>query len=281
MKHMKRLITILGLSLLTFFSPSAHAADDKMTGLNVSPSRSNLTARSGETKTIKLTVTNDSTNPMTIPLTVEEFLVDDATNELEFKRPDFNWASTKDNRLILTPNQTKSVDFTFTIPQNAAAKEYYFALVASNQADKKTIRVASLVYLYVDGGKIDRKSAIINTSVPTFVFGSPISYSFDIQNSGNIHAQTRSNAYLKGLSWYSSSPDTYQITIPGKANHVEGRVPQPFLPGIYTLTYGFTEEAAQKTTANTTRIIYIPPWSIAAVVAGILVAVWVLQKRRH
>lgn len=281
MEYMKRLAATLIVSLLLFLSPSAHAADDKMTGLNVSPSRTTLTAKPGETKTVNLTVTNDSAAPMTIPLAIEEFVVDKTSNELQFKNPDFDWASTKDNRLTLKPDQTKSVDFVFTIPQNAAAKEYYFALVASNQADQKTIRVASLVYLYVDGGKIDRKRELTHATVPTFVFGSPITYSFDIQNSGNIHAQTRSNAYLKGISWYSSSPDTYQITIPGRTSHVDGHVPQPLFPGIYTLTYGFTEEAAQKTTANTARIIYIPPWSIAALIVIILTIVWMLQKRKR
>ncbi|RYX79222.1 hypothetical protein EON76_00680 [bacterium] len=278
---MKRLAATLIISLLLFLSPSAHAADDKMTGLNVSPSRSTLTAKPGETKTVNITVTNDSASPMTIPLTIEEFIVDSATNELDFKSPDFDWAVTKDRLLTLNPNQTRSVDFVFKVPQNAAAKEYYFALIASNQADNKTIRVASLVYLYVDGGKIDRKRELTHTTAPSFVFGGPIKYSFDIQNSGNVHAQTRSNAYLKGLSWYSSSPDTYQVTIPSRTNHVEGSVPQPFFPGVYTLTYGFTEEAAQKTTADTARIVYIPPWSIAALIVIVLAIIWTLQKRKR
>ena len=276
---MKRLALFIITGIALYVGASAPTAHAENTGLNASPSRITLSATRGQTKVVTLTVKNDTPNPMTIPIGVEEFSVNNATNKLSFKLPEYDWITTQSRSVTLQPGQDTPVRFTITVPDNAATREYYYALIASTKINQKTVRVASLVYLYIDGGGIERKNDITDVTVPPYVFVGRINYGFTIKNNGNIHSQTRSTARLSGLNSQTSDADSYQIILPGKSHRVEGQVPRPFFPGIYTLSYGFTDQSSKKTMTGAAQIIYIPPWSIAASVVFILATLWLWQKR--
>lgn len=280
---MLRTIVAICVSLAFSVSPLAHAdsaTDDSE--LQVSSSRLNVSIKAGESRNIEITTRNKSIRPMEVHLQVQQFTVDKTSHDITFEKPQYNWVHARATTLHLEPNQSKTADYQIKVPANAAEKEYYYALLAStstgNTAGSKTVQVASLLYLYVDGGNETHASSVVDSQIPIISFATSIPYAFAIQNSGNIHLQASSSAQLRGWTWGTSDVRTNTIVLPERSRDVKGAFAAPFSPGIYTLTYGYTDEGTGKSTVLSAPIIYIPLWSIATVVLLLLAALWLRQR---
>lgn len=280
---MLRTIIAICVSLALSVSPLVHAdeaTDDSE--LQVSSSRLTVSVKAGETKNIEITTRNKSIRPMEVRLQVMQFSVGETHNDITFEKPKYDWVQARAGSLLLEPNKSKTADYKITVPANAAEKEYYYALLAStttgDQVAKKTVQVASLLYLYVDGGNAQYKSSVTNTRIPTISFATTIPYAFAIRNSGNIHLQASSSAQLHGWTWGTEDVHTNTIVMPERSRDVKGVFTAPFSPGIYTLTYGYTDEVTGKSTILTSPIIYIPLWSIAVAVLLSLTGLWLWQR---
>ena len=219
---------------------------------------------------------------MSVALNVQQFSVDDRTHALRFSPVKYDWVSIKKNRIDLAAGASARAQFVLNIPKNAAEGEYYFALFAGVKSETNTMRAASLAYVYVGGGNMNRHAEIEQVSTPPIVFGRMIPVSFFIRNTGNIHLQAQSEAEVSGLAWHAKSPIAHQLVVPGQSRSFEGAVEAPFFPGIYTMKYGFTDEVTKKVTAQSALVVYLPPWAIAAAILLILVVTWIYQRiRRH
>lgn len=282
---MVRSIIVICVSLALIVSPIAHASeatDDSE--LQVSSSRLSVSVKAGETKNIEITTRNKSIRPMEVQLQVKQFTVGDTPNDITFEKPQYDWVHARANVLSLEPNKSKTADYKIAVPTNAAEKEYYYALIASTTAGSttgsKTVQVASLLYLYVDGGNAAHISSVTDSRIPTISFANSIPYAFAIQNSGNIHLQASSSAQLRGWTWDTEDVRTNAIVLPERSRDIQGTFAAPFSPGIYTLTYGYTDQGTGKSTVLSAPIIYIPLWAIAASVLLLLITLWLWQRYR-
>lgn len=280
---MLRIIIAICVSLALSASSFAYAdeaTDDSE--LQVSSSRLSVSVKAGEAKNIEITTRNKSIRAMEVQLQVKQFTAGDTPSDITFEKPQYDWVHARANTLNLEPNKSKTADYRITVPTSAAEKEYYYALIAStttgNAAGSKTVQVASLLYLYVDGGNAKHVSSVTDSRIPTISFATSIPYAFAIQNSGNIHLQASSSAQLKGWTWGSEDVRTNTIVLPERSRDVQGAFTAPFSPGIYTLTYGYTDQATGKATVLSAPIIYIPLWSIAVMILLILVVLWLWQR---
>lgn len=171
------------------------------------------------------------------------------------------------------------MDFTLNIPKNAAEGEYYFAVFAGTKTTDKTVRAASLAYVYVDGGRTHYERAITDISFPTFSLNPVLDYSFSIANKGNIHSEVAARAYLVGLGTHTTSDTTYHIVIPNQSRRAEGVLKAHFLPGLYTVTFESHDSVSNTTTKSSRLFIYIPAWSIALTIVLLLSITWMVQSR--
>ncbi len=278
---MKRILFILTFGLLLFASPVSHVSAQQSNELQLSPSRQSITAKAGNTKYAKVEVTNHTQTPITIAFHVEQFSVDGKTRVTTFDSPRYDWVSPEKNQVLVDAGKSTRMNFAINIPADAAENEYYFALIASTRTETKTARIASLVYLHVDGGHARHTSSITDTSLFPFIIGSTIPYAFDVKNTGNVHAEVRSSVFLRGIAWYSADRDSHQIILPGQTRSIKGEVPAPILPGVYTLHYGYSEENIQKSTSRSLLVFYFPPWSIAGIIVIFLLVSWIYQRRQR
>ena len=269
--------------LLCLTMPTAlHATSD---GLKASSSRVELSLKAGEAKNTRIDVTNESTQSMKVRLQVKAFSVDPKTRVTSFHPSDYNWITPHTPTIELGPAEKREITYRTVIPSDAVEGEYYYALMASTTLKTgqttKTIQVASLMYLYVDGGNMRRTSDVIDSQIPSFAFGPTIPYKFTIQNTGNVHLPLHGTAQLQGSWWNSPTEQVRAVIMPKQSREVDNAFIAPFMPGIYTLKYSYTDEATKTTTVKASPIIYIPVWVLAFWVLVGLIVVWLWQRRKH
>ena len=105
------------------------------------------------------------------------------------------WIKIKEPTGSVKPNETKDVEFTITVPDNAPAGGQYATIAVSSKdkavegeavAINNVFELASVVYGTVAGETVS-EGEIIENNVPGFVLSTPVTLSALISNGGNIH----------------------------------------------------------------------------------------------
>lgn len=276
------IVTILCLSL---FIPSiAYAQKEDERGLSVSPVRSEMTVKHGEPTSGRMRIANHTDKPLAVNLFVQRFSAIDYTYDFEFHQLEAKdkWIFFENPQVLLESGEDKEIRFTINAPETARPGGHYFALTASADMSGRGLgqiaRVISQLYVTVEG-KYKKSGSIGNETVPFVVFDTKIPFTYDAENTGNIHYTAFFYGHLEGL--FYKQPDTggvNHILMPGTKRKVGGSVPVPFWPGVYTLSYGYRTDIDDTIATKTATILYIPPWSIVALVLSLLTAKWLWQR---
>ncbi len=279
-------VTIVFIGLfLSLISVPASAAESRSKGLYVSPLHHEMTIDAGATETRFFTIANLTDEPMTVNLFVKQFSVQDYTYRHEFSAPQADWVKLKNKQVRLSPNQSQKALYEVVIPEGSAAGGYYYSLFAatttSTTGGKSTVQAATLLYLTVDGDEATRSSVLQNEKIPTFVTESEVRYEFDVKNTGNTHFDGYFYARLDGLFGKHAETGVTRMLLPGTTREFKDMLSSPLLPGIYQLTYGYKVASFPgMDTEKTATIIFIPPWSVVALLLVILTGKWLWQKRQ-
>ena len=145
------------------------------------------------------------------------------------------------------------------------------------------LRVASLLYLTVDGDALSTASQLGGVTAPKILLEPVINYRYEAENTGNVHYVVSNVGQVSGFELRNGDKTQYTL-MPGTTRTVRESIAMPLLPGIYTLTYGFTD-AQEKPRTKTTTVVYIPLWSVAFMAVSLLVIVAsyraVKRRRQH
>jgi hypothetical protein len=68
--------------------------------------------------------------------------------------------------------------------------------------------------------------------------------------------------------------------MPGSVRRLTGTIAAPVLPGVYTATYGYRTDDGQNVQQSRT-VIFIPPWSVAFLLAALLVLGAIIRSHHH
>ncbi len=272
-KILVAIVAIFGVT--TILSPlNVHAADQKNSGLFVSPARYELTAPMGKQTQGSFKIGNYSKKTMTVNISIKRFSMLDFSYNYKFSDPQGDWIKLKNSQIVLEPGKEARVYYTIDAPATVSPGGHYFAFFASADMSetsfRQTAQVVSLLFLKVAGQYIQTGS-IENGDVPFLNMGSKIDYKFDARNTGNIHYSAFVFGKLESLLGKLPEYGTGHILMPGAVRTVGGSVPSPLLPGIYKLTYGYKTDSTKLITEKSQYILFLPPWFL--VVLLILVAV--------
>lgn len=273
-------VACMSVMVVLLFAPTTHA---KNKGLAVAPARLEMTVQAGQSSEGSIMVGNYTDKPLTVNLFVQRFAAVDYTYDFDFSSFDGSWILFEQPRLTLNPKEEKKVKFSVNAPDNLASGGHYFALTASADMSGNGLgriaRVVSQLYLSV-GGEYKQSGTIGNGSVPFLVYNDKILFTFDAKNTGNIHYTAFFYGHLDGLFYSQSDQGVNHILLPGTTRRVGGAVSAPNLPGLYTLTYGYSTDYSKDIVTKKATILYLPPWSIAALVLLLLAIKWVWQKKK-
>jgi len=269
--------------LLFFMPTSAYAQKEEGRGLYVSPVRSQLTVKHNEPKTGSMRIANYTDRSLTVNLFVQRFSAIDYSYDFAFHKLEGKdrWIFFENSTVQLKPQENREVRYTIDVPETTQPGGHYFALTASTDMSDKGLgqvaQVVSQLYVTVEGA-YKKAGSIGNETVPFVVFDTKIPFTYDAANTGNIHYTAFFYGYLKGLFYEQPETGVSHILMPGSKRKVGGSVPVPFWPGIYTLTYGYRADIDDTIAVKTATVLYIPPWSIVALVLLALTVKWIWQQ---
>lgn len=256
--------------------PSAHASNKDLT---IAPLRSERTVSAGEKTTGRFTLTNETDKPLDINLSVQQFTVKNYSYDYVFRSPDKKWLSFADDHVQLQPKSSKAIDYTITVPTNAASGGYYFSMIGGTTVKGSglpiTVQLGSLLYLTVSGS-VTKSAQLERADIAFLQTGRDIPYTFDVHGTGNTHFVADFFAQLGGSD---KIVDTHFL-LPDTVRQIKGSLRAPLWPGIYSVTYGYQADYTASPVTKTAQILYLPLWFIALVSMIIFGGGMLLRRRR-
>ena len=261
----------------------------------------------GETYTGKLTVINpaDSKTDFNYKVSItpysvvgEDYTADLATSNSHTQLTE--WITIPEPTGTVSPNGTKDVEFTITVPKNAPAGGQYATIaIGSNQdnkndngvAVKNVFEMASVIYGTVAGETV-RDGELKENNVPGFVAVPPLEVSALISNNGNIHEDAtfviNVSNFLTGeqiLPTEENDGEYTEIVMPESERFITREISNIPLIGIVkvkqTIYYRGDENIVEK------NVIICPIWfmllvfaTIAAIIAAVVAIIRKHKKKK-
>ena len=166
------------------------------------PMSQNFTLNPGETVTGSVTIVNpvNSTNDFAYSVSVSPYNVvgeeyqADITNISAYSKI-AKWITISEPTGSIKPNESREVEFTITVPEDAAAGGQYAAIMVSSDpaaqesegvSINNVFALASIIYADITG-EITHEGTILENNVPEFSVTTPISVGALLDNHGNVH----------------------------------------------------------------------------------------------
>jgi len=251
-------------------------------GLSITPLRQYLKATAGTPAQSSLTISNLTAKPLNIHLSVQQFSLTDYTYNYQFTQPKNNWLRIDTPNITLEPQHTQTVKYNLSVPAKTTPGGYYYTLLASanlaSQGIDSTIQAADLLYLTVNG-KLSYTSELRKNSISRFSFGRPFTYHLDAMDTGTTYFFAYTTGTLHGWSARPATTSAAHMLVPGTIHSLSGDITAPVLPGIYSASYGYRTDSGQ-TIMRKNLVVFIPPWSVAFLLALLLIVGSLIRKQR-
>lgn len=226
---------------------------------------------------------------------VTELYDADMTTQTDHTRM-VDWITIYEPTGTIAPNETKDIEFTITVPENAPGGGQYAAIVVSENKDNQTnkdtsvmniLEIASVLYAKVDGETI-HEGKVLENNVPGFVVDPLVNVSSLIANEGNVHEVaeiriTASNVFT-GETIASAELDNgayAELIMPDSQKFVSKRIDELPMLGIVNVKQSIYYNDTVSTTEK--NVIVCPIWFLILVVFTFLVTIWKVVKvvRKH
>lgn len=207
-----------------------------------------------------------------------------------------DWINILEPTGVIAPNETKEIEFTITVPENAPGGGQYAAIVVgadkesdihSNVAVANVLEIASILYAKVDG-EIVHKGEVLENNVPGFLVESPIAVSSLIINEGNMHEVaniliTASNVFT-GETIASAELDNgvyAELIMPDSQKFVSKEIDELLMMGIVNVKQSIHYNGTVSTVEK--NVIICPIWFLALVLVTVSAIMIKIAKtvRKH
>ncbi len=295
MRRMKQLAVVVFviLLLLLYSGPEdylkakddlqVNSSADSVVSLEItSPPMVELITKPNSVYSGQVTVKNIGNTSVKVRIYVQDYSVEDG--EVRFSEPDpgkpfasASWFQLSDSEALLAPQGYKTVFYTITVPPDASPGAHWAVIFFETiQTDHNDVsggaRIGAVVINTVDGELI-YKASVNNYQIAKWSKRN-ISYSFQVQNRGNVLLKVKPS--LSVISWNGSVQNIplKEVTIyPNAMKNVQGiwTSPRPF--GIYDLHFKF-DYFDSKSEEHFRQKVYIIPWHWILSGVGVLLVLW-------
>jgi hypothetical protein len=263
-------------------------------GIQVTPLRAYPAQNPGSTTKGSLTLTNYTTSPQYIALSVESFKTINEAYDYSFGSDEATkWVQFSEPFVTLAPKQSKVAEYTIAVPAGAAPGGKYLSLVttvsptAGVQGVTEIHRVASLVYLQVNG-TLTKQGALLSFDLPKLSTRQTVTAQVRVANSGNTHFESRVGFSVQ--RWLLGSPthDNFQakgLILPNTVRQLSADLHTPSLPGLYRITADYSPPQGG-TTRLSHLILYIPIWFVIVLLLALatlvilVIRLWRTHRKR-
>jgi hypothetical protein len=303
------LVAVYGLSGLS------HAQDvPGGSGLQISPTRTELNINPGEVKEFSVTVRNVTSGDITVATFLNDFTPgDNGEPKLIVDPSKPPEPSSLKNYLLglqdfdLKSGESKEVKYVIDIPVEAGAGALYGAVryvAIPKGADRSTAErqvalnasVASLILVQVEGDiiesiQIEKMEVRKDEKAGSFFTSPPNKAAIAIQNKGNSYSKPFGNVQLLGMngsevhSYEFNSKDPRGNVLPQSSRSFVDDISGIKMPGRYTLVANISHGSGGEVITQKVSFWYMPWWVIALIVLliaaiGFVVYRFVIRRGR-
>ena len=275
----------------------------------ISPMSQNLNLNPGQTTngTISVFVPEDATGALTYNVSVvpynvsgEDYTID--TETIGTYSQIAQWISITDPTGTVQPGDTKTINFSISVPKNAPSGTQSAALIVAPESSdtttenidvSSTFSMGSIIYANISG-ETHQGGEILTNNVPAFTISIPVSVSARLTNTGNIYETAKftisATNLLNGqaiLSEDSTGGNTFsEIILPETTRLVSREIDNLPAVGIVHLEQTILFEG--QTSSVSQNLIICPIWVsvlaimiIVAVISSIIVFVRHRRRKRQ
>jgi hypothetical protein len=281
-------------------------------GLQVSPTRNDVTGQKGEQKTITLILKNITNNDVTAQAFLNDFESDNNSGTPQIivdqnqRTPYSLEKMLKDLKDVdLKAGETKEVKLVVDVPGDAAPGAYFGAIryaavpkgQSQSQAERQvalTASVAHLVFLEVPGEineqiQVNSLKAVKAGKEGSFFFSKPDRLNLNVSNKGNGFSRPFGQVTVNGLfgkqvqTYEVNNTDPRGIVLPNSTRIFNDELKGVSMPGKYNLTASVAYGNGGEVVTYKSSFIYLPLWAIIvflALIALIAAGVFILYRKR-
>lgn len=295
--------------VLSIQHSSAQNGSDTGSGLQISPTRTEISSSSGETKSFSLTVKNITQGNLTAKAILNDFESDDATGTPKIvidtsQRTPYSLSKMLQGLqdLELKPGEVKEVKLTLNVPGDVSPGAYFGAIryqvvpKTGTDAERQvalSASVAHLVFLEVPG-QINEQIQIQSLKFQrgakssSFFIKAPDKASLAIKNLGNGFSRPFGSVTInyngkKVHSYEVNNTDPRGIVLPNSSRTFTDGLSNIKKPGKYSAIVGVAYGSGSEVITYKSSFWYVPLWCIIVLlVLLVLIAVgirYIYQKR--
>ncbi|MBR3137996.1 hypothetical protein IKG41_01470 [Candidatus Saccharibacteria bacterium] len=290
------LTLMFGLNINTVFA-DGEASESLVFG----PTSQRISLEPGETYRGSIYISNPaySTEDAKYSLSVSPYGVSNENYDPVFDQKTtytqiVDWITLDETEGSVKPNEKKDIGFTINVPYNAPAGGQYATIMAQDvtyqghntSGDVLEITnitaIGSIIVADVAGETIE-KGEILENSVPSFLFSSPLTTNARVKNHGNVH--TDAEYVLQVWPLFSNEeictneekPDT-DVVLPDTEKYHTQNCDLPMI-GIFRAKQ--TVKIFGETSITEQTVFVCPLWLLAIIIfAIVLIIMWLIMKSR-
>lgn len=261
----------------------------------VQPTGQTISLNPGEEFYGKITITNpvDATEDFDYTVSVAPYSVggtDYTANLAEVNNHTAiaNWITIEQSDGTVAPNETKEINFTVKVPENAPAGGQYAAILVSEKKTKQNnagfsiqniMEIGSIIYADV-AGETMHDTTIVKNTLPFFAFTAPILLNSELKNDGNVHEMATydiklSNALTGEMIFPAAGNNDNifsEVIMPETTRVVEREVDT--LPMVGVVHVSQSIDFAGEISVAETNLVICPAWLLIITIATIALIIW-------
>lgn len=270
---------------------------------SVTPMNQMIELVPGETYIFSITVSNPVNSAENFDYKVYATPYSVVTEEYDAdvaKKTDYtrmvDWITIAEPTGTIVPNETKDIEFTITVPENAPGGGQYAAIIVGaddkdevngSTAVTNVLEIASILYAKVDG-EIVHKGEVVENNVPGFVTDPKINVSSLIVNEGNMHeiasiAITAKNVFTgETIASAELENGAYaELILPDSQRFINKEINELPMIGIINVQQDIYYNG--ETSAVEKNVIVCPIWFLVLLALTLMAIVWKIVKtvRKH
>lgn len=295
MKKIKGILAGVLAAVVATFAIAAPVSAEAQ--LLVSPMNQKIILNPGETfyGSFKVANPGTSTSDLNYAIEVGPFYVDEDYSIYYGNNGDLNqivdWTSVDTTEGTLAPNESKEINYTIEVPEEAPAGGQYMAIRAITKADageggvniQNSIAIAYIVYAEI-AGTTERSGEIMSANVPSFVFSGKLTGLSAVKNTGNVHGTAKYTMQVYPIfsdeEVFTNEEEPEEKTVlPDRTLYNETVWEETPFFGIYNVVY--TVEFEGVTNQVSKMVIVCPIWLLFIVIfAIIMIIAWLVARAR-
>ena len=280
------IITILATGYLILNTAPALAQETQRSVTLTYPSLIHVLNPGGRSEGITK-ITNQSNEPLTFSLNVQDFVVTDTLGTPNFLPPNTlsnkysaaAWIGVTPNTFTLQPGHEQTINYYIQVPPDARPGGHYAAIVYTPVVTKgvtgsgSTVNseLGSIFYVTVNG-PITEKSLVSKFFTNPFSEYGPVKILTQIRNLGDLHISPKATINVSGLFYNQSKDlDTHNI-FPEAARDFETTLGQTFMIGRYRAIFMGSYGVNNNLPLVASVYFWVFPWRITLIIVFAIIA---------